>query len=707
MTTQKRIQVGGREMVIETGKMARLAGGSVTVRYGDTLVLCTATASAEPDYSRGWFPLFVEYREKMYSAGKIPGGFFKREGRPGEKETISARQIDRPMRPLFPDGYLHETQLVCQVFSYDGSNDPDVLGIVGCSAAAMISEIPFQGPVAGVRVARIDGEFVINPTNEQVDASELDLVVAGTAESVTMVEGWAGQAPEDVMLEAMKAGHEAIRTICGAIEELTDQVGKAEMAWSPPEKDEQLATRVADWAREDMRGALKIADKEERNLAMDAVRGRTLEHFEEELGDAFDERTVKDAVEKLKKREMRAMVLEQGVRADGRSPEEIRPVDVEVGVLPRTHGSALFTRGNTQSLGTVTLGTKQDQQMIDDLDPKWDKTFMLHYNFPPYSVGEVGFFRGPGRREIGHGALAERSLKSVLPSHEDFSYTIRIVSDILESNGSSSMATVCSGSLSMMDAGVPIEKPVAGIAMGLIKEGDDVAILSDIMGIEDFLGDMDFKVAGTESGITGFQLDTKTQGISFEILERALEQAREGRLHILGVMNRTISEPRESLSRWAPRIITIRIPKKKIGDVIGSGGKVIRGLQEETGAEINVDEVDGEGIVTISALEGEGGEEARRRIEEICEEPEVGKVYEGPVKNITHFGAFVEFLPGQDGLVHISELEHHRVDKVEDVCSEGDTMRVKLIGIDDRGRVKLSRRALIPKDGDQQDGGGR
>ncbi|MCK5438942.1 MAG: polyribonucleotide nucleotidyltransferase, partial [Gemmatimonadetes bacterium] len=493
-TTKKTLDIGGVPMTIETGKVARLAGGAVMVGYGETMVLCTATASPKADFGRGWFPLFVEYREKMYAAGKIPGGFFKREGRPGEKETLSARQIDRPCRPLFPKGYMHETQLVCQVLSYDSENDPDVLGIVGAGAALSISGIPFEGPVAGVRVGLIDGEYMINPTFEQLEGSTIDVVVAGTASSVSMVEGSALEVPEADLLGAIRAGHEAIIKICETIEELKREVGRPEMSWSPPDSDTELASKVGQQARPGIEKAIKIADKEERNEALEAVRDSIAATMAEELGDdyAVVEGQIRRAIDEVESNAMRGEIVKAGQRSDGRGPTDIRPIEIEVGVLPRTHGSALFTRGNTQSIGVVTLGTRQDQQMIDDLDPKWDKKFMLHYNFPPFSVGEVGRFGGTGRREIGHGALAERSLRTLLPDHDEFPYTIRIVSDILESNGSSSMASVCSGSLSLMDAGVPISKACAGIAMGLIKEDAEVVVLSDILGIEDHLGDMDF-----------------------------------------------------------------------------------------------------------------------------------------------------------------------------------------------------------------------
>jgi polyribonucleotide nucleotidyltransferase len=707
-TIKKTLDLGGKPMTIETGRLARLAGGAVMIGYGETMVLCTATASPKADSSRGWFPLFVEYREKMYAAGKIPGGFFKREGRPGEKETLSARLIDRPCRPLFPKGYMHETQLVCQVLSYDSDNDPDVLGIVGCAAALSISGIPFEGPVAAVRVGMVDGEYVINPTFDQLDQSTIDVVVAGTADSVSMVEGSALEVSEADLLGAVRVGHEAIAKICAIIEELKREAGRPEMAWSPPEIDTELAGRVAQQARPGVEKAMQIADKDERNQALEAVRDSVATAMVDELGDEYAavEAQIRRTIDDVESDTMRGAIVKTGKRTDGRDSTEIRPIEIEVGVLPRTHGSALFTRGNTQSLGVVTLGTRQDQQMIDDLDPKWDKTFMLHYNFPPFSVGEVGRFGGTGRREIGHGVLAERSLRTLLPDHEEFPYTIRIVSDILESNGSSSMASVCSGSLSLMDAGVPITKPCAGIAMGLIVEDDKVVVLSDILGIEDHLGDMDFKVAGTRDGITGFQMDIKIKGVSFEVLERAVAQARDGRLHILGLMEQAIEGPRQQISQHAPRILTIVVPKQKIRDIIGSGGKVIRGLQEETGAKIDIDD---EGVVTIASIDGAGGEEALSRIEKIIEEPEIGKIYEGPVKSITTFGAFVEILPGRDGLVHISELEHRRVERVEDVTSEGETMRVKLIGIDNQGRVKLSRKALLEKpeggDGGQQNGG--
>ena len=694
-TTKKSIRVGGQDMVFETGKMARLANGAVTVRYGETIVLCTATASPKADHSKGWFPLFVEYREQMYSAGKIPGGFFRREGRPGEKEVLSARLIDRPCRPMFPEGFMHETQLVCNVLSYDGTYDPDVLGIVGCGAALAVSGIPFDGPVAGVRVGKVDGGYVINPSFDELDRSEIDLVIAGTADSVVMVEGSGEEVSEEELLAAMEAGQKAIAEICAVIEQLGREAGKPVMEWEPPLEDPDLEGRVRQTVEPRVREAMRIGDKDERNRTLDRIRDEAAKSFEAELGDAYAQRAgiVKGALKATEKSIMRRQITDEGVRADGRGPKDIRPIEIEVGVLPRTHGSALFTRGSTQSLGTVTLGTKQDQQMIDDLDPKWDKTFMLHYNFPPFSVGEVGRFF-TGRREIGHGALAERSLKGLLPPHEEFPYTIRIVSDILESNGSSSMASVCSGSLAMMDASVPIRKPCAGIAMGLVKEGEKIVVLSDIIGMEDFLGDMDFKVAGTGDGITGFQMDIKIQGVPFQVLRSALEQAREGRMHILGEMNKVLSAPRETLSRWAPRIISITVPKNKIRDIIGSGGKIIRGLQEDTGAKIDIDD---NGVVTIASIEGAGGEEALRRIEAIIEEPEIGKIYEGPVKSITAFGAFVEILPGRDGLVHISELEYRRVEKVEDVVQEGDIMRVKLIGIDNQGRVKLSRKALLDK----------
>ncbi|HET9481259.1 MAG TPA: polyribonucleotide nucleotidyltransferase, partial [Candidatus Polarisedimenticolia bacterium] len=556
---RKTLDIGDKPMIIETGKVARLAQGAVTVRYGDTMVLCTAVASPKADPNRGWFPLFVEYREKMYAAGKIPGGFFKREGRPGEKETLSARLIDRPCRPLFPEGFMHETQLVCQVMSYDGENDSDVLGIVGCGAALSISGIPFHGPVAGVRVGMADGRYIINPTNEQVDASPLDVIVAGTADSVSMVEGSASEVDEKTLLGAMRAGHEAIRDIVAAMEELRVEAGRPEMRWSPPESNEGLVARVGERALGPVREAMRIADKEERNEALARLREEVRGSFAEELGEEFAaaEGTVGRAIEDVEYRVMRDQVLDESRRADGRGTKDIRSIDIEVGLLPRAHGSALFTRGNTQSLGVVTLGTASDEQMIDDLDPKWDKTFMLHYNFPPFSVGEVGRFGGTGRREIGHGALAERSLANLLPSHDDFPYTIRIVSDILESNGSSSMASVCSGSLALMDAGVPVRKACAGIAMGLVKEGDRVAVLSDILGIEDHLGDMDFKVAGTRDGITGFQMDIKIKGVAFGVLQSAVQEARVGRMHILNEMDKVLAGPRRTLSRWAPRILSI------------------------------------------------------------------------------------------------------------------------------------------------------
>ncbi len=694
------IEVGGRTLTIEIGRMARLADGAVLVQYGGSAILATVVASKEANYERGYFPLFVEYREKSYAAGKIPGGFFKREGRPSEGEILAARQVDRPIRPLFPEGYMHEVQVVVGVVSYDQENDADVLGLLGASLALSVSDIPWQGPVSGVRVGRVDGQFIVNPTMEQIEKGDLEVVVAGTKDSIVMVEGGGKEASEADLLEALRIGQREIARLSEFQETVRAAIGKPKREFVARRPDPELERRVEALAAEGIRAALRVADKEQRQEAMRALRAEVLERLQPEAAaagpewageaGALDARAVNALVEAIEKREMRRRILEEGVRADGRGVTDIRPITCEIGVLPRTHGSALFTRGQTQSLGVVTLGTSDDTQMIDDLEQVYHKTFMLHYNFPPFSVGEVGRIGGPGRREIGHGALAERSLKPLIPSQEAFPYTIRIVSDILESNGSSSMATVCSSSLALMEAGVPLARPCAGVAMGLVKEGDRVAVLSDIMGLEDHLGDMDFKVAGTRDGVTAVQMDIKIGGISFEVLERALEQARAGRHHVLDAMQAAIAAPRAEISQYAPRILTITIAKDKIREVIGPGGKVIRGIVEETGAKIDVND---DGVVNIASVDPRAGQRALDRIREIVAEPEIGRVYDGLVKSVLAFGAFVEFMPGKDGLVHISELAQGRVEKVEDVLNVGDRVRVRLIGIDKQNRVKLSLRA--------------
>jgi polyribonucleotide nucleotidyltransferase len=686
-------EMWGRQLVLDTGRMARQADGAVYVQFGETSVLVTAVAERKRSHLP-FFPLTVEYREKSYAAGKFPGGFIKREGRPGDKETVSARQIDRPLRPLFPSGFQNETQVACFIISADQQNDADVLGMLGASTALCLSSIPWGGPIAGVRVGRIEGEWVINPTFQQLEFSETDMVVAGTRDSIVMVEGAAVEISEDTFVEALQVAHEAIRQLIDLQMELVDMAGgrPEPFAWEGPDIPEGLEDAVRNAAEARVEEAVNLPSKEERHQALSALRDQLAEEMAESFPDHVDR--VGDAVRSLEKKVMRRQILERGERVDGRSLDEVRPITCEVGVLPRPHGSALFTRGQTQALAVTTLGTVSDEQRIDSIDvlEETSKSFMLHYNFPPFSVGEVRPFRGPGRREIGHGMLAERALQPLLPPYEDFPYTIRIVSDILESNGSSSMASVCGGSLSMMDAGVPLRAAVAGIAMGLIKEGDKTAVLTDILGVEDALGDMDFKVAGTDQGITAIQMDIKVGGLSVATMREALERARRARLHILEVMGQTLPQPRAELSPYAPRIITVEIDPDKIGKVIGPKGKTIRAIQDETGAEINIED---SGVVTISSPGGEGGERARQMIEALVEEPEVGRVYEGVVKNTTSFGAFVEILPGVEGLCHISELEDKRTENTEDVVKSGDRVKVKLLAINEKGQLKLSRKAAL------------
>ena len=686
----------GRPLIIDTGRMARQADGSVYIQYGETALLVTATADRKPA-RLPFFPLTVEYREKTYAAGKFPGGFIKRETRPGDKETISARQIDRPLRPLFPTDYRNETQVVCFVISADQENDGDVIGMLGASIALGLSPIPWAGPIAGVRVARMDGEWLINPTFQDLEMCDLEIVVAGSEDSVVMVEGACLEATEEEFLEAMKVGQEAIVELISIQQELFSAAGV-------PEKFEyerigpasELVSRVTEEATQRVGEALRIPDKEERGRVLGEIRSELTETLEEDFPECGSD--VGTVLSKLEKQIMRSRILEDGVRVDGRGPNDIREITSEVSLLPRTHGSALFTRGQTQSLAATTLGTVRDEQRIDSVDVREEtsKSFMLHYNFPGFATGEVRFFRGTSRRETGHGMLAERALQALLPPYEEFPYTIRVVSDILESNGSSSMASVCAGSLSLMDAGVPMRAPCAGIAMGLIKEGDQVEILTDILGVEDALGDMDFKIAGTEKGITAVQMDIKADGLSIDTLQDALARARAARIHILNEMAEALSSPRAEMSPHAPRIVTIQINPEKIGEVIGPKGKTIRMIQEETGAEINIEDT---GVVMISAVSGEGGDRAREMVEAIVEEPEVGRIYRGVVKNTTDFGAFVEIIPGVEGLCHICELEEGRTEKTEDVVKSGDEVKVKLLAVDDRGRMKLSRRAaMTPED---------
>ena len=703
MTTVKSV-VDGIDLSIETGRMAKQADGSVLVRLGDTVVLVTVVASRTPS-DKDFQPIFVEYREKLYAAGRIPGGFFKREGRPGEKETLAARLIDRPIRPIFHKEFMFETQIVAQVLSYDGQNQPDVLGIIGASAALAISDIPFPELISGVRVGKVDGSFVVNPQVQVMDKSEIDVVVAGTDEAVIMVEGGANEVSEEDMINAVSVGHAEIKRLNALQRELVRQTGAKDKRPIPkaqtiPDLDSAIENRCC----EPIKKTLRIKGKMERKNAVDAV----LEDAFKTFGEQYPEREkyIARRIEEIEKREMRRTILDEGVRVDGRGLTDIRDITCEIGVLPRAHGSALFTRGETQSLVALTLGTGHDEQMLDTIEGESWKRYMLHYNFPLFSVGEVGPFRGPGRREIGHGALAERALKPMIPSEEIFPYTVRIVSDILESNGSSSMATVCGGSLALMDAGVPVKKAIAGMAMGLVIEGDRVAVLSDILGLEDHLGDMDFKVTGTETGITAFQMDCKVAGVKESILRKALEQARRGREHILEIMSRTIRVSREEISPFAPKITMIKIPVDKIREIIGPGGKIIRGIQEESGATI---EVEDDGTVKIAAVDKRSSDIALRRIEEITAEPEVGRIYEGVVRSIVNFGAFIEILPGKDGLLHISEIAHRRIERVEDVLKLGDVVRVKVVEVSGDGKVRLSKKILdeAPPRGEDSERGER
>ncbi|MDD4050313.1 MAG: polyribonucleotide nucleotidyltransferase [candidate division Zixibacteria bacterium] len=685
-------EIGERTMTIESGRVAKQANGAVTVRYGDSMILASACASREAVEGQDFMPLSVDYREKAYAAGKIPGGFFKREGRPSEKEILSCRIIDRPIRPMFPEGYTNEVQIIVMVLSHDRQNDPDTLGLIGTAAALAISDIPFPDTLAGVRVGRVNDEFVINPTLAQQEESALNLIMAGTADSITMVEGGAYEVPEEIMVEAMRFGHEHIKLIAAKIDELKAQCGKTKKEVTPKEVNSALIARIDELLGDRIKQMNSIASKDERGDAKFELSKEICTALEAEFPD--DLKKIKAYIREKDEAEMRRMIVEESRRLDNRGLDVVRPITCDVSVLPRTHGSALFTRGQTQALVTVTLGTKIDEQRLDELEGESTKSYMLHYNFPPFSVGEVRPMRGVGRREVGHGALAERALNPIIPVGDRSPYTIRIVSDILESDGSSSMASVCGGSLAMMASGVPVKAPVAGIAMGLIKEGEKVIILTDILGDEDHFGDMDFKVTGTADGVTALQMDIKIKGIDLETMRMALEKARVARLHILGEMAKTISQPRSDISQYAPRIITIKINPEKIGDVIGPGGKIIRAIVEETGAKIDIDD---DGTVLIASVEAAAGEAARDRVLAIVEEAEIGKEYDGVVRRITDFGAFVEILPGTDGLIHISELAHERVERVEDVLKLGDHVQVKVINIDGDGKVRLSRKALLPE----------
>lgn len=685
--------INGLELSIETGKIAKQAGGAVMVTYGETVVLVTATGDSNMREGIDFLPLTVDYQELSYAAGRIPGNFFRREmGRPSEKETLTSRLIDRPVRPRMSKGWSYETQIIANVYSADRVNEPDVLALTGASAALCISDVPFDGPVAGVRVGRVNGEFVANPTADQRAESDLDLIVAGSRDAVVMVEGGAELVPEDVVLEGIWFGHSALQPLLDIQEELTAAVGRAKREFVKPVEDEELKAKVAALAAEGVKKVLSTVPKLERYAVKRVVKKEVVAAMGEEA--AGREGKIKDIVEHLVSEGMRSMILEQGRRVDGRDFVTVRPISCEVGILPRTHGSALFTRGETQAIVTTTLGTSGDEQRIESVTKEDSfRDFLLHYNFPPFCVGEAKMLRGPGRREIGHGALARRSLQKVLPAKEAFPYTIRVVSDITESNGSSSMASVCGGSLSMMDAGVPISQAVAGVAMGLIKEGDKTAVLTDIVGDEDHLGDMDFKVTGSANGVAAVQMDIKISGINKEVMAQALAQAKDGRLHILSKMAEAITQPRGAISNWAPRITTIKIPVERIKDIIGPGGKIIRGMQMETGAKIDVED---DGTVHVAAVDGVAGDRALAMIKELTQDVEEGAVYEGTVVKIMDFGAFVEILPGRDGLVHISELDHTRVRAVTDVLREGDKVKVKVLGVDDRGKVRLSRKALLP-----------
>ena len=687
MKRQVKLEWGGRTLTLETGAMARQANGAVMARYADTVVLATAVTMPEPREDVDFLPLTINYQEKTYAAGKIPGGFFKREGRPTEKDTLTSRLIDRSIRPLFPKGFSHETQIIINILSVDRENDPDILSLIASSAALAVSDIPFSEIIGAVRVGLVDGEYVINPTFAQLEASRMDVIVAGSREAVTMVEGEAKEISEEEMIGALEVGHRWLLEVITIQEDLQAQASKEKWVFTSPEFDDELTSALGDFCGVEMAEALDISDKKERKERFREIRDQaSAEYGEAPEGESLHDE-IDDVLRSMEKDLMRERVLEKGVRIDGRKSDEIRPITCEVGLLPRAHGSALFTRGETQALAVTTLGTSEDEQIIDALEVDYRRRFMLHYNFPPFSTGEARFLRGPARREIGHGNLAMRSFLNVVPGKEDFPYTIRVVSEVLESNGSSSMASICGSSLSLMDAGVPVSKAVAGIAMGLIHTPDKAVVLSDILGAEDHLGDMDFKIAGTRDGITAFQMDIKISGVSRELMARALDQARTGRLHILDEMGKALLAPRDDLSPYAPRLITIQIKPDKIREVIGPGGKVIRGIIEECGVKV---EVDDDGTVLIASVDDEAAQKALEMIKRIVEEPEVGKIISGRVKSITAFGAFVEVTPSSDGLVHISQLADHRVNKVEDVVQLGDMVDVKILEIDRDGKIRLS-----------------
>ncbi|MBK1734234.1 polyribonucleotide nucleotidyltransferase [Halorhodospira abdelmalekii] len=690
-TVKRSFQFGQHQVTLEAGGVARQADGAVIVNMADTVVLVTVVGDKNPEAARDFMPLTVNYQERTYAAGRIPGGFFKREGRPSEKETLTCRLIDRPVRPLFPEGFRQEVQVIATVLSLNDDVDPDIPAMLGTSAALAISGIPFDGPIGACRVGYIDGAFCLNPGFSDLANSALDLVVAGTRDAVLMVESEADLLPEQTMLDAVLFGHEQLQQAIDTIADLAAEIGKPRWEWQPPADNSELKTAVHEQVDEVLTAAYQIADKQQRQQQVSELRERVLTALADEERPGWSAGEVAEAFKSLEKKIVRGRILAGHPRIDGRDNHTVRPLNIQVGVLPRTHGSALFTRGETQAIVVTTLGTGRDAQVIDALEGERREPFMLHYNFPPYSVGETGFIGTPKRREIGHGKLAKRGVEAVMPGQEAFPYVIRVVSEITESNGSSSMATVCGTSLSLMDAGVPLKAPVAGIAMGLIKEGDEFAVLTDILGDEDHLGDMDFKVAGSQEGVTALQMDIKIDGITREIMERALEQARAGRLHILEQMNHVLERPREQMSEYAPRLLTMRIDPERIRDVIGKGGATIRALTEETGTNIDIGD---DGVVTIASADKEAAEEARRRIELLTADVEVGRIYDGRVAKLMDFGAFVNILPGRDGLVHISQISNSRVENVADALSEGDAVRVKVLEVDRQGRIRLSMKAV-------------
>ncbi|HEY8392588.1 MAG TPA: polyribonucleotide nucleotidyltransferase [Capillibacterium sp.] len=690
-----RMDLAGRPLIIEIGKVAKQANGAALVRYGDTVVLVTAVVSPQPREGIDFFPLLVDYEERLYAVGKIPGSFLRREGRPSESAILAARTIDRPIRPLFPKGFRNDVQIVATVLSVDPDNPTDTTAMIGASIALSISEIPFQGPIAGLHVGRVDGKLIINPTQKQAEQSDMDIIVAGTKDAIMMVEAGAKEVPEEEILEAILFGHEEIKKLVAFQETIKAEIGKPPIPVEPYAPDPEIVVAVKEYCADKLKEALRTGEKQEREARVDQLKEETHQYLAEQLGEetyAEKARDISEALDDLIKEEVRRMIVEENIRVDGRALDEIRPISCEVGILPRAHGSGLFTRGQTQVLSVVTLGRASDEQILDGLDDEDTKRYIHHYNFPGFSVGEVRPVRGPGRREIGHGALAERALVPMIPPEEEFPYTIRVVSEVLESNGSTSQASICGSTLALMDAGVPIKKPVAGVAMGLVKYGDQIRVLTDIQGLEDHLGDMDFKVAGTKDGVTAIQMDIKISGITKEILQQALIQARKGRLFILDKMLAVIDKPRAELSPYAPRMITFEIDPDKIRDVIGPGGKMIRKIIDETGVDIDIED---DGRVFITSVDKEAGEKAKAIIERLTSDVEVGKTYLGKVVRIMNFGAFVEILPGKEGLVHISQLAKERVAKVEDVVQVGDEILVKVIEIDKLGRINLSRKALL------------